>query len=188
MIALSWLLAVGAVVLGALGIVKLVDPNPTSTMLDAVGMPGHNLTARLLGVVEVMVAVAVLADGPQFAAVILAGMYSAFAIGLLVLRHRSPSTPCGCVGRWSGPPSYRHVAIDAVLAMAAATCVATATTSWPALSGAIPTTTYWLVVIVGSIAVIAAMSGPARRPAGGRRAPTNNALTGNARTGKGPVT
>lgn len=158
MIVLSWILAGAATVLGALGIVKLIDPTPTSTMLAALRVPGRDLAARLLGAGEVVVAVVVLSDGPVVAVVALAVAYWSFTIGLVVLRRRSPDTPCGCVGRWSGPPSMRHIAINGVLASSAVACVATGTTAWPTLSGPVSTTAYWLSAMIASVGVIAAMS------------------------------
>jgi hypothetical protein len=163
---LSWCVAVAAVVLGSLGTVKLIDPAPTATMFEALGIPGRNLGARLLGAVEVVVGVVVLSDGPAVTVAALAAAYGLFSIGLVVLRRRSPSTPCGCVGRWSGPPSWRHVAINSALAMAALVGAVTSTTSWPVLSGAMSTTVYWLSVMIAAIAVIVALS--VRVPASAR--------------------
>lgn len=156
---MSWCVAVAAVVLGSLGTVKLIDPSPTATMLAALGIPGGNLAARLLGAVEVLVGVVVLSDGPAMAVAALAAAYGSFSIGLVVLRRRSPLTPCGCVGRWSGPPSWRHVAINTALGMAALAGAVTNTTSWPLLSGVMSTTVYWLSVMIGAVAVIVALSG-----------------------------
>jgi hypothetical protein len=160
-IALSWLIAVAALVLGALATVKLVDPAPTSTMLHAMGVPGGNLAARLMGTVELLVAVAVLSAGPVVSVAALATLYIVFAAGLAVLRHRSPATSCGCIGRLSGPPTFRHMAIDAALGSAAVAGAVTATTAWPELSGMASTIAYWLSAMVGAVAVIGALSGPA---------------------------
>lgn len=172
---LSWIVAGAATVLGALGVIKLIDPAPTSTMLAALGVPGRDVAARLLGGAEVAVAVVVLSDGPAVAMVALALAYWSFTLGLVVLRRRSPATPCGCVGRWSGPPTRRHIAINGALATAAAACVVTGTTAWPTLSGAVSTTGYWLSAMIAAVVVIAAMSstatmGPARaHPGPGRK-------------------
>jgi hypothetical protein len=176
-VVLSWIVAGAATVLGALGVVKLIDPTPTSTMLAALGVPAGNLAARLLGAGEVVLAVVVLSDGPVVAMVALALAYWSFTIGLVVLRRRSPATPCGCVGRWSGPPTRRHIAINGVLASAAVVCVATGTTAWPTLSGPVSTTAYWLSATIASVGVIAAMSSA---PAVG----SNDARTGPVRRSK----
>jgi hypothetical protein len=160
-VALSWFIAVAAVVLGALAAVKLVDPSPTATMLHALEVPGGALTARLMGAVELLVAVVVLSAGPAASVGALAALYFVFAAGLVVLRHRSPTTSCGCIGRLSGPPTVRHMVIDACLGVAALTGVLTSTTAWPDLSGMVTTSAYWLSVMFGAFAVIAALSGPA---------------------------
>lgn len=158
MFVMSWILATAATVLGALGLVKLIDPAPTSRMLSALPVPGGHLGARLLGAAEVAVAVVVLADGPAAAVVALSFAYWSFTIGLVVLRRRSPTTPCGCVGRWSGPPTRGHIVINGVLASAAVVCVATGTTAWPDLPGAASTIVYWLSAMIAAVGVIAAMS------------------------------
>ena len=76
--------------------------------------------ARLLGVVELIVAVGALAVGGPLAGASVAGLFLVFTVASwrLVADDGSAET-CGCFGRFSAPPSRLHVAVN-VASMAVA--------------------------------------------------------------------
>ena len=154
------LTAVAAAVLGAAGVTKVLDPRPTAHMLDAIGAPGGPATARIAGVVELLVALWLLADGSRWAASAGALVYLGLTIAVLVLRRRSPATPCGCFGRWSGPPTARHLVVN-LLGVAALTlaAVAASPTGPPAGLAVTSTLQWWLVVAGGATVVILVLAG-----------------------------
>jgi hypothetical protein len=119
-ILLSWALAVAAVVLAVTGVLKVVDPTSTGPVLQALGLPSGHLAARSVGVIELAVAFAALLTTGPLGAWLVAAVYGVFTVGLIVVRRRSPATSCGCVGRWSGPPQRRHLAINMAAAGVAA--------------------------------------------------------------------
>jgi len=160
-VVVSVLAGVAAVVLGAAGAVKAVDPTATARMLTAVGVGGGTRTARLLGVVEVAVALWLLLDGGQWPAAATAVIYAALTAVVVTLRRRSPMTPCGCFGAWSGPPARRHVALDAGAALAAAVAAVTHTSVAPPSGSVGATTGWWLAVAAGAaLSVVVLAGGP----------------------------
>lgn len=104
--------------LGASGIVKLIDPDPTTGAMSTVGLPSSNSLSRLLGIVEILVAIAALATGGL--AVVAAGcLYTAFAMfTAAALRRHLPIQSCGCFGRDDTPPTILHVAYNSTAAAA----------------------------------------------------------------------
>ena len=119
-----WIVA--AVVVAASGW-KLANPVPTARAMRALVTTAparrpvtHGVWvggARLLGVGEGMLALAVVWRGGN-TAFALAGLYGAFALIALRLRHRN--VDCGCFGAASAKASWIHVAVNA----AAASCAA----------------------------------------------------------------
>ncbi|HVR77971.1 MAG TPA: MauE/DoxX family redox-associated membrane protein [Acidimicrobiia bacterium] len=105
-------------VLGASGIVKLIDPDPTTGAMSTVGLPASNTLSRLLGIVEIVVAVIALAAG-GLAVIAAAGLYAAFAVfTVAALRLELPIQSCGCFGRDDTPPTILHVAYNSGAAAA----------------------------------------------------------------------
>ena len=159
----SWALAVVALVLAASGVLKLTDPQPSQPMLVELGLPAGSVAVRGWGLVELLVSVAVLAGGPAAATVALGVAYAAFAVMVAVLRYASPDTSCGCIGRWSAPPTKRHIAINVMGAIIATGClvtngsVGTTTTTTPS------TIVFWVTAVLGATAVLAALSDTFRR-------------------------
>lgn len=81
--------------------------------------PREPVRSRALGAVEVVAGAAALAVGGRLMALVVAGMYAAFA-GYVVLAMRRGAENCGCFGAEEDtPPSPRHVAIDGALAAGA---------------------------------------------------------------------
>ena len=115
--------------LGASGVAKVVDPEPTSGALDAARLPSSPWVARGLGVFELAVAVAgLLAGGP--ALVLGALLYTGFALfTLAAVRNNIPIQSCGCFGRDDTPPTMIHVGYNVVAAISLA---------WLAASGSAP--------------------------------------------------
>lgn len=104
--------------LGASGIVKLIDPDPTTGAMSTVGLPASNTLSRLLGLVEVVAAVAAVAAG-GLAVIVAACLYTAFAVfTVAALRRELPIQSCGCFGRDDTPPTILHVAYNSTAAVA----------------------------------------------------------------------
>jgi hypothetical protein len=101
---------------------KLTNPAPTARAISAlVGGPRARggawmWVARLLGLFEGVLAIAVVLSGGIWAAA-LAGLYGAFALIALRLRHRN--VDCGCFGAASTRASWIHVEVNAVAAIVA---------------------------------------------------------------------
>lgn len=103
--------------LGASGVAKLVDPEPTTGAMRAARLPSSNAISQSLGVVEIVAAVAGLAVG-GITVLLGAGLYAAFVIfTITALSNRIPLQSCGCFGREDTPPTAVHVAYNAVSAL-----------------------------------------------------------------------
>ena len=104
--------------LGASGVAKLVDPEPTTGAMRAARLPASNLLTRLLATVEIVVAVLALAvGGPSVVGA--AVLYTGFGLfTLAALTRRFPLQSCGCFGREDTPPSSLHIAVNLVAAIA----------------------------------------------------------------------
>jgi uncharacterized protein YjeT (DUF2065 family) len=164
-IVLAWAVAVAAVVLSAAGVLKLVDPAPTAQMARALGLPFGDNTSRLVGIGELVVGVGVLASGAGVALVALGVWYLVFTAALAVLRVRSPATRCGCIGRWSGPPSLRHLAVNSAAAACALGAAVTATAPAPAAdSSSVAAAWFWVAVLAGSVAMTALLASSSKSP------------------------
>lgn len=147
--------AVMGLVLGAAGVAKLVEPAATATTFTAIGLPSGRHGARALGVVETGVALWLLVTGSRAAAAVAGAAYLALTAGVVVLRRRSPTTPCGCFGGWSGPPAVRHVVVNLVgVASCTLAAVMGASIGPAAGSGAPVVAGWWLVVAIGAVGVI----------------------------------
>lgn len=106
--------------LGASGVAKLVDPEPTTGAMRATRLPSSNLVSRLLGATEVAVAAGALVAGGVFV-IAATGLYLAFGVfTFAALAKRIPLQSCGCFGREDTPPSVMHVVFNASSALALA--------------------------------------------------------------------
>ncbi|MDX6449259.1 MAG: hypothetical protein QOD08_1722 [Gaiellaceae bacterium] len=127
MVVLVPLVAAAAVLIGTAGLAKLRSPLATAQALSTAGVPHRYVLVRLLGGVELAVAVGVLATGaPGFLAA-LGICYAGFA-GFLsyVLMRGIRLESCGCAGSREIPPTRFHVVLNAAAAAAALAAVATA--------------------------------------------------------------
>lgn len=104
--------------LGASGVAKLVDPEPTTGAMRAARIPASNPLSRLLATVEIVVAIVALSvGGPTVVGAAI--LYAGFAVFTLsALTRRAPLQSCGCFGREDTPPSSLHIAFNGVAALA----------------------------------------------------------------------
>ena len=148
------------VVLAAAGVTKLMDPAPTHRLFAALGIGGGSRAARAVGAVELCLGLGLLATGNRWAATLAAVVYLMLVVTVLTLRHRSPTTPCGCFGQWSGPPSARHVVVNVLgastCALAAATGTAVAPGGGSTTAGALA---WWGAVAIIALAAVLALGG-----------------------------
>ncbi|GAA1996387.1 hypothetical protein JL107_12415 [Nakamurella flavida] len=158
------LLGACALLLGAAGVAKVLRPAPTARAARALDLAiadrlsGH-LSVRLLGGLEIVVAVSVLAGGGARAAAALALAYlllTAVAVRLLTV---APDSDCGCFGTAREPVSRLHVVVNGACALvgvaavlapqpAFTAAVASATTSAGVTAGVA------LVIVVGVLAAL----------------------------------
>lgn len=104
--------------LGASGVAKLIDPEPTTGAMAAARLPSSNILSRLLGAVELVAAVTALAVGGWPALLAATGLYLAFAVfTFAALVNRIPLQSCGCFGRDDTPPTSIHAAYNVVSAV-----------------------------------------------------------------------
>jgi hypothetical protein len=104
--------AIALGLLGASGVAKLVDPEPTTGAMNAARLPSSNTLSRLLGLAEVVGTIVALVTAGT--SVLLAvGLYAAFAaFTLAAVVFRLPLQSCGCFGREDTPPTILHVAFN----------------------------------------------------------------------------
>lgn len=104
--------------LGASGVAKLADPEPTTGAMRAARLPASNLLSRLLAIGEVVAAVTALIIG-GVTVLAAAGLYAGFAVFTFsALTNRIPLQSCGCFGREDTPPTIVHVLFNAAAAFA----------------------------------------------------------------------
>lgn len=102
--------------LGASGVAKLIDPDPTTGAMAAGGLISSNLMSRLIGVTEVAAATIGLTVG-GWGLVAGSVLYLSFAVfTLFALRRNLPIRSCGCFGREDTPPTVFHVAYNLIAA------------------------------------------------------------------------
>ena len=106
-----------ALLLAGAGFAKLAMPAPAAAMLRrgwrrlrARRAPSGLI--RSAGVVEVVIAVAVVVDGGRWTAALLAAAYAVFTVVALRLLHAGPRTSCGCFGRTDSPVGIPHIVVD----------------------------------------------------------------------------
>jgi len=110
--------AIALGLLGASGVVKLIDPDPTTGAMGAAGLPSSRSLSRSLGLFEILTAIVALSVGG--AAVIAgAGLYASFAaFTSFALYKRLPIQSCGCFGRDDTPPTRLHLGYNVVACVA----------------------------------------------------------------------
>lgn len=104
---------VAAGVLAVAGLAKLRSPGGARRALDAVGLPASPIAVRLLGAIELGLAIGCIASPSMTTALLLAGAFGLFAgfVGYLLVRRIEVPT-CGCFGERDTPPSVVHVAFN----------------------------------------------------------------------------
>lgn len=115
-----------AVLLGAAGAAKAVAPEPASAALARLQLYHRPWAVRLLGLVELVVAVSAFIVGGTVPATALAALYAGFALVAAAMVRSGSGEPCGCFGRIEMPATSRHVVVN-ILAVAAGLVAA----SWP---------------------------------------------------------
>ena len=138
--------------LGASGIAKLIDPNPTTGAMSAAHLPSSNWLTYLLGLVEVCAAVLALVIG-GLTVVVAALLYLGFALfTFAAVQNRIPVQSCGCFGREDTPPTALHVAFNAVALIALAFVAWSGT---PAVDWELPITQLLLYLTFAAVGVSA---------------------------------
>ncbi len=99
------------------GIAKIARPAATRQALRTQGLPARVSLVRLIGVAEVLVAVAALLE-LRYGAVLLAFSYAGFTVFVAAaLVRRRPLSSCGCFAEPDVPPTPLHVGVTTVLAV-----------------------------------------------------------------------
>ncbi len=122
--------------LGAAGAMKVVQPASAVEALRAARLPGSRsrrpiverlIVGRVLGMVEVLIAVAAVVFGGRATAALLAAVYLGFALFTARLLHTAEAgASCGCFGAESSPAAPLHAVVNGGIALLAASAVA-----WP---------------------------------------------------------
>ena len=115
-----------AVLLGAAGASKAVAPEPASAALARLQLYHRPWAVRLLGLVELVVAVSAFILGGIVPATALAALYAGFAVVAAAMVRSGSKEPCGCFGRIEMPATRRHVVVNIL-----AVVVGLAAASWP---------------------------------------------------------
>jgi methylamine utilization protein MauE len=102
-----------ATVLGVAGVQKLREPLDTVQALHALRLPDSRAAVRILGGLELGLALVSLALLGAPTAVLVALCYFGFALVIWrLMRSGTPLSSCGCLGSAEVPPSYFHVAFN----------------------------------------------------------------------------
>ena len=115
-----------AVLLGAAGAAKTVAPEPAAAALAWLRRPHARWAVRVLGVVELAVAVGAFVLGGPAPAIALAVLYAEFAVVAAAMVRSGSTLSCGCFGRVEMPATWRHVVVN-IAAVVAGVVAA----SWP---------------------------------------------------------
>ena len=114
MVGLLW---AAAMILGGAGLSKLFRPGPTAQAIRAADLRGESFFAsrfvvRLLGLVELGVAVAVLFSGGTAPAALLSASYLLLTLVAWRMIRVAPGQDCGCFGSSSEPISRWHLIVN----------------------------------------------------------------------------
>jgi Methylamine utilisation protein MauE len=133
------------------GVAKLMSPAPTADLLAALRLPNSTVIVRGFGSVEVVVGTAALLVGADVLAVVVAGLYVAFA-AVVVAARRAGAASCGCFGATSAPPNVVHVVVNLASAGVAVAAAVTGATSVPDLLADQPAAGVPLLILMGTAA------------------------------------
>jgi len=114
MVGLLW---AAAVILGVAGGGKLIRPGPTIQAIRAADVPGEfffasKFAVRILGLVEIGIAIAVLGGGGAVPAALLSVSYLALTVVAWRMIRVAPGQDCGCFGSSSEPISRWHLIVN----------------------------------------------------------------------------
>lgn len=105
-----------ALLLVATGATKVVRPLPSAAALPLpVSLRASTVFARLLGLAELTVGLAVLLVGGRLVDALMAATFVAFA-GFAYFALRSDAPSCGCTGADDTPPSPGHIVMNLAFA------------------------------------------------------------------------
>lgn len=106
-----------AVLLAVAGILKLFRPAAAVAALRSAGLSAPALVGRVLGAVELAIAVAAVGWGGRLPAAAVAVAYAGFAgFAALVLQRQGAASSCGCFGAVDSPLTSLHVVINVAIA------------------------------------------------------------------------
>jgi hypothetical protein len=114
MVGLLW---AAAVILGVAGVSKLARPGPTIQAIRVADVPGEfffasKFVVRLLGLIEIGIAVAVWGSGGSVPAALLSASYLALTLVAWRMIRVAPGQDCGCFGSSSEPISRWHLIVN----------------------------------------------------------------------------
>lgn len=148
MAALSAPVLAAALLVGIAGVAKLAAPSTTVSAIRAAGLPAHRVLVEGMGMVELVLAVAIVVWAPTVAVGVLAIFYLGFAAFTWRLRRRQgDAASCGCFGARTTPAHPLHVMVNLVIAAVAILAVV-----WPvdALGAAVGTTPLAGIPFIGA--------------------------------------
>lgn len=106
-------LFIAAALLVLAGVPKVAEPGDTTRAIRSAGLPANDLLVRMLALGEVAVGVAVIAVGGPVPAALLALLYAAFAVFIVVAMARGGAvSSCGCFGKTDTPPTHAHLVLN----------------------------------------------------------------------------
>ena len=172
-----------AALLVVAGVPKVVDPMPLVRALRSTGLPSGRPLVRALASGEVLVGAAALAVPGRGTAALVCLAYLAFTgfVGLALARGGVLES-CGCFGKADTPPTRAHLAVTALLALAAGALAVAPPGApvWTADTLTRPATT----VLIGFAALLAVLARavmallPLATPAAARSAATTTRRRG----------
>ena len=124
--ALAAVYLIAAALLGAAGASKAAAPEPASAALARLQLYHRPWAVRLLGLIELVVAVCAFIVGGFFPATALAAFYAGFAVVAVAMVRSESAEPCGCFGRVEMPATWRHVTVNIL-----AVVIGLVAASWP---------------------------------------------------------
>lgn len=163
------------------GVLKVRDPDATTPMLRAVGLPSGRPVVYAVAGVELVVGAVTLVIGGVGPVLVLAALYAAFAVLAFVLVRSGADVSCGCFGQRSARMTSLHVVVDAGAAVVAATAAALGATGLASGTGE-RSVGVLLVAAVAAIVLAAAVVAlltvvPDRLAGGSPAAPADLALS-----------
>ena len=109
-----------ALLLGAAGALKALDPDPTRIALRTAGLPGAAWMVRIMAVGEMAIAVAVIGWAGRLGAGLILAAYLGFAgFSLRVMTTSRGKASCGCFGASDAPIGTLHVGVNLAVALIA---------------------------------------------------------------------